>query len=54
MFFSTAPTEVTYEVVKELHFQHLKPDNFGGADRALFHSLVRQEDPSICEFILQL
>ena len=52
--FPDTPIALSYEVIKGLLLQHVKPINFEAAERAKFDCLVRPEHQSIREFILEL
>lgn len=49
--FLETPTEMTYDDVEERHLRLLKPVYFKGAECAAVHSLVRQKNQPIREFI---
>lgn len=52
--YPAAPVTVEYEKLKSLLLQHVKPTNFEASERAKFHSMVRDPNTGIREFILEL
>uniref|UniRef100_A0A183A0T2 Retrotrans_gag domain-containing protein n=1 Tax=Echinostoma caproni TaxID=27848 RepID=A0A183A0T2_9TREM len=52
--YPSLPVSVPYDDLKSLLLQHVKPTNFEASERAKFHSMVRNPNQGIPEFILDL
>jgi len=52
--FPVAPMTLTLDKVKNILLQHYKPINFVAAERAKFNTLMRSDDQTVRDFILEL
>ncbi|VDP84649.1 unnamed protein product [Echinostoma caproni] len=52
--YPSPPVSVPHDDLKSLLLQHVKPTNFEASERAKFHSMVRNPNQGIREFILDL